>query len=61
LGDDQAELEDRAELHARSGGIPGDEVHVAPARTHFVDEQEPSWDARYERADEQPAEDRPVR
>jgi hypothetical protein len=57
LSDDQAELEDRGQLQAGGRGIPGDEVRVGPARTHSVNEEKPSRDARYECADEQPAED----
>jgi hypothetical protein len=56
LGDDQSELEDRAELEACCGSGPRDEVHVGPGRAGSVNEKQPRRDARYECADEQPAE-----
>ena len=57
LDDDQAELKDRANLQA--GCVTGsrNEAHVLPARADSVDEQEPRWDARHERGDEEPSED----
>jgi hypothetical protein len=57
--DDKTELKDGAQLQAGVGRRPGYEAHVGPLRAYAMHEEEPSWDAGNERADEEPAEDPP--
>ena len=50
------ELEQRAPLQTRRGGVFRDEPHVGPTRASPVHEQQARRDARHERPDEQPPE-----